>query len=292
MAISNTSGQFLVKGKHGIYLADVRNDMIDRSLLSYGQFDDDEAHIFSQCIEAGANAVLEVAANMGPFTPLLARLVGAEGVVHTVEPSPAVVHQLHAQLALNGITNVIVHQLAIGSVDGGAMSIEPGQHGGTGMLSWRTGEAPATVGAAGCGTSVGHVTTCFDERTGRLRHATRIATIDALKVPRVSFIKLDIEGNEFDALRGANYTLRRWRPLVYAEEHATSPAKAPSVLWLQSLDYTVYLHSFPVLGCQPEGAGKSLMRQCSKPYFERNILAVPRERAERFSQVTRRMQPL
>lgn len=264
--------------------------MIDRSLLSYGQFDDDEADIFSQCIEAGATAVLEVAANMGPFTPLLARLVGAEGIVHTVEPNPAVVHQLHAQLALNGITNVIVHELAIGSTDGGAISIESGPN--TGMLSWRTGEAPAVAAAAGCGTSAGHMTTCFDERTGRFRHATRITTIDALKVPRVSFIKLDIEGNEFEALRGANYTLRRWRPLVYAEEHATSPARAPSVLWLQSLDYTVYMHSFPVLGCQPKGAGKVLMRPCSKPFYERNILAVPRERAKRFSHVTRTMQPL
>jgi len=41
--------------------------------------------------------VLELAANMGPFTPLLSRLVGPRGVVHTVEPNPTVVHQLHAQ---------------------------------------------------------------------------------------------------------------------------------------------------------------------------------------------------
>lgn len=44
-----------------------------------------------------------------------------------------------------------------------------------------------------------------------------VETIDALNLPSLGFLKLDIEGSEYVALRGAKETLKRCRPIVLFE---------------------------------------------------------------------------
>jgi FkbM family methyltransferase len=54
----------------------------------------------------------------------------------------------------------------------------------------------------------------------------RLRTIDALvreaTIPPPDLVKIDVEGAEFDVLAGAAETLRRWRPTVLLEAHATA----------------------------------------------------------------------
>ena len=67
-----------------------------------------------------------------------------------------------------------------------------------------------------------------------------LTTIDALaeelRLPRVDFIKMDIEGAEKQALRGANETIRKHRPrMAIASEHlpddVTAIPKVVSAIW-------------------------------------------------------------
>ncbi len=44
------------------------------------------------------------------------------------------------------------------------------------------------------------------------RVRTRLFTIDSLDLPRVDFIKIDIEGMEIEAFAGAMNTIRKFRP--------------------------------------------------------------------------------
>jgi len=45
-----------------------------------------------------------------------------------------------------------------------------------------------------------------------------LITIDGLNLPALDFLKLDIEGGEVDALKGATATLRKYRPVVLFED--------------------------------------------------------------------------
>ena len=64
-----------------------------------------------------------------------------------------------------------------------------------------------------------------------------ITTIDDivsnLKLPRVDYIKLDIEGGELNALKGATQTLKRWRPrlAVSAYHQKGDPSAICSAVW-------------------------------------------------------------
>jgi hypothetical protein len=63
-------------------------------------------------------------------------------------------------------------------------------------------------------------------------------SIDAMSLPRVDMINIDVEGMEADVLAGAAQTIRTHRPLMYVE-HLKS---GNTVLWriLQDLGYVVY----------------------------------------------------
>lgn len=66
---------------------------------------------------------------------------------------------------------------------------------------------------------------------GSHKQKVRVTTIDQmvteLKLPRVDFISMDIEGAEKPALRGAATTLRRYRPrMAIASEHLPDDASA------------------------------------------------------------------
>lgn len=72
-----------------------------------------------------------------------------------------------------------------------------------------------------------------------------VTTLDALaeaqKLPRVDFIKMDIEGAERYALRGAAQILQRWRPrLAIASYHLKDdPGVIASTVWALRPDYRV-----------------------------------------------------
>jgi len=58
----------------------------------------------------------------------------------------------------------------------------------------------------------------FDERKlDTVTYSCDIVTLDSLELDSVAFIKLDVQGSEFSALRGARQTLERDRPTLMVE---------------------------------------------------------------------------
>ena len=51
----------------------------------------------------------------------------------------------------------------------------------------------------------------------------RQLALDEYNLPRVDFIKLDVEGMELDALEGASKTIERSRPILLVEKIKSNP---------------------------------------------------------------------
>jgi FkbM family methyltransferase len=142
----------------------------------------EEYEAFRQVVRSGTTA-LDVGANLGGYTVLLAHWVGPGGRVHAFEPAPGARAGLCRHLAMNGVADrVSVHAEALSAGTGTARFQAVGIQGDNRLMPG---------GTAG---GIEIRTTSIDE-------------FCAIEGVRPGFIKLDVEGAELDVLKGARATI-------------------------------------------------------------------------------------
>lgn len=164
---------------------------------------------------AAGEIVLDIGAYTGPYAILASRAVGPTGRVVALEPDVANRRQLEKNLALNEITNCTVAPLAAWSR--------------TGRVGWHPGPQPVwhrVDDSAG---------------PGEMEATTVDELVHRMALPRVDWIKLDIEGAEVEALRGAEATLRNCHPALFIEVHETL---APLKSLLAQFGYSIAREQF------------------------------------------------
>ena len=142
----------------------------------------DEYDALKACSHRGAT-VLDVGANVGAYTLLFAKWVATGGRVYAFEPAAASRAGLARHLAINGLADrVMIRREAVSNTSGTRRFVELGTDGGNRIArpsDADTVEVPAVS---------------IDEFCS----ASRV-------IPDV--IKIDVEGAELDALRGARQTI-------------------------------------------------------------------------------------
>jgi hypothetical protein len=68
--------------------------------------------------------------------------------------------------------------------------------------------------------------------------AVQAIAIDTLKLPRIDFIKIDVEGMELDALAGAAESIAQHRPAVLVESIKAGAAALRE--WLTARGYRIF----------------------------------------------------
>lgn len=175
------------------------------------------SEVFASLLRPGMR-VYDIGANIGHYTLIAARAVGPGGRVDAFEPFPAHCADLAANVALNGLDNVTIHQTACGEGAGGGVlhtdAANPGGHSLT----------PANLAERGPALRV---------RTTTLDDLARQSPHD----PPAQLIKMDTQGAEGAILRGGRETLRAHRPMLvmefwpYGLKHAgESPAQVLELL--------------------------------------------------------------
>lgn len=164
--------------------------------------------------------VIDVGANLGYFTMLMADLTGPSGKVLAIEPNPQMASRLRRSAFVNGFgTNTAIHEIAVGD------------HDGTIGLAIPDGEPKnAHLSATGTGLSV------------------PIRRLDSLPdATDADVIKIDVEGGEEGVWRGMAGILARNRPLTvlleftpgrYADAAAFLDTILASGFSLMKVDYT------------------------------------------------------
>jgi FkbM family methyltransferase len=199
------------------------------------------------CIDAGAN--------MGLFTLLASRKVGAEGTVWAFEPSYREYDRLTENLRLSQADNVQAFSIALLDREGEApLSIADGGH---------TGQN--TLGAFVYAIDLLRVEVV---RTSPLDQLVR-----ARGLARVDLMNIDVEGAELALLAGAAETLKAHRPVLLLEVLPSALEKQGTSR--QELLKLLQGHQYNLF-CFDSASG--LPRPATTQELENNVVAVPAEK--------------
>jgi len=136
----------------------------------------------------------DLGAHVGFYSLLASQLVG-NGRVFAFEPVPNNVSYLKRHLALNQVENVEVLELAV-SDENSFAQFELEETSFMGQLSSKGGLS--------------------------VRTATLDSLINEGMILPPDYIKMDIEGTELLALRGAKESIQRYRPVIFLATHGTA----------------------------------------------------------------------
>lgn len=173
-----------------------RGTLIGWSVHFFGTYEPEVRTEVRRHLKPGAIAI-DVGANVGWHTLLMAARAGSTGRVYAFEPNDSTRRRLVSAVEANDLTHV--------TVDGRGVADRVGTSGFQAPLA-------------------GHVW----DGTGRLiaessREAATIecTTLDAFvaerHIDRLAFVKIDVEGWELSVLRGARHVLSALRPVVVFE---------------------------------------------------------------------------
>lgn len=196
------------------------SDAVGASIWRQGVFELAVSEALARLVDPGELA-LDVGANVGYMTSLMASRVGEGGRVIAFEPHPGLNRVLVANAArAGGACEIVVVEAALSDRAGeGTLVLGPGfeRNRGTATL------ADKGAGAVGEGVSVSLER--LDDHIPAGEHA--------------GVVKIDVEGHELAVLRGAETALaeRRIRDIVFEENEAVP---TPVTRLLESAGYTLF----------------------------------------------------
>jgi len=235
---------------------------LDHELTS-GNFESAELKFAQRFLKPGMT-VLDAGAHHGLYTLLASKSVGSTGRVIAIEPSPRERIRLIKNLKVNRMKNIAIQSCALGAKNGEAKLYLTDS-----MNNWCNSLRRPTNAVEAVSVSVRPL----DE------------LISELKLPKIDFIKLDVEGGELDALAGAQQMLKLPdRPVILIEvqDIRTAPWGHRGVDVIRFLQELGYIW----MTITHDGSLQSLDTETDK--YDGNFVAIPSEKSE---EVLRDFQP-
>jgi FkbM family methyltransferase len=177
------------------------SEAIDFSIYLTGYSERPTVQAYRRLINPG-DVILDIGANVGAHTLQFASLTGPHGKVLAFEPTEFAFHKLQSNIQLNPRLSqrILANQIMLVASPRDNVASEV-------YASWpltRNGDQ-------------------HEGHAGRLMPTTnsRASTLDDFltvwDVPKVDFIKIDVDGNEIDIFQGARSLFSRCRPLLVME---------------------------------------------------------------------------
>ena len=178
-----------------------------------GSYEYEQRLAFEKLVREGS-VVFDVGAHAGFYSLLASRLVGSTGKVIAFEPLPRNLHFLREHLRINRVENVQVIEKALSDMEG--------------EVSFAEGENSFNARIAPEGTLI-------------VKSAVLDELVEGDGIPAPDFIKMDIEGAETMALKGALRVLGKFHPTIFLTTHGPE-IHAECVALLEGLGYRlIYL---------------------------------------------------
>jgi FkbM family methyltransferase len=167
------------------------DDWIGRSIYTLGTLEFATYEILKRLVQPGMVA-LDIGANIGCYTLLLAQCVGPAGRVYAFEPVLATHEKLKANIALNPHLSPVIHPQRLGVSDentNAVINVTTGKNSGASYIG-----SPDTKDQSRLAYGI------------QGAEEIQVTTLDSfwnnLGKPKIDLIKIDVEGYELHALRG------------------------------------------------------------------------------------------
>ncbi|WP_321507960.1 FkbM family methyltransferase [uncultured Methanoregula sp.] len=152
--------------------------------------------------------IFDIGGHDGTLTLFFAKSVGPNGKIYAFEPNPFNYEYLLQNLQLNNSMNVEPFQLAIGA------------------SSYNAKFVFRNDGTFGTGTLDKEIQQQIINEQNYSIVEVKVESIDNLfnnkKLSKPDFVKIDVEGLEFDILQGMQMTLKEYKPNLFIEIHGAN----------------------------------------------------------------------
>lgn len=236
-------------------IIDPSNGFVDKQIFFYKDFEPEVKDIFLKYVKKGST-VLDIGANIGAHTLFLSKIVDDTGKVISFEPIKKIYEQLRKSIAINDFKNITLNNFALEDKEFETKINIVGENmGGSSIYKDKSID--------------------FDFIA---EENIRVKILDNLDLPKINFIKMDVEGYEWNVIKGAKKLLERdrpniifeYNPLTYDKELEGDSIKI--LEYLKSLNYKL----FDINDINNEITDFSSYRNSFTDYFksQSNILAI------------------
>ncbi|GGX21028.1 hypothetical protein GCM10011282_28960 [Undibacterium macrobrachii] len=211
--IAATNHGSMLVNRHDYRLIEGGGYGVGYQLLNNSAFDPSEVDFVLQLLntrkEFGGPGVVAIdcGANIGVHTIEWAKHMHGWGEVISVEAQERIFYALAGNIAMNNCFNARAMWAAVGA-NSGTIQVPAANHfvpSSFGSLEIRKTERTEFIGQT-------------IDYSAQKTIETRLFAIDDLALPRIDFIKIDIEGMEMEALQGATESITRCKPQMMIEK--------------------------------------------------------------------------
>ena len=179
-----------------------KNNIKSPRHLHYGNTSNDEVNkmIIKHIIKPG-DICVDVGAYIGNYTLFMANLVGPKGNVYALSPIKKQYYHLK-QYCLNGYENIHLHDYAVGDFTGK-------------NIFYKVDKS--------LGVTANSALVKNEKIVGDLKEYVKEETVNVIELDKflenkkIKFIKIDVEGFEFNVLKGVTEIISKFRPIIIME---------------------------------------------------------------------------
>ncbi|MBK8268073.1 MAG: FkbM family methyltransferase [Planctomycetes bacterium] len=165
-------------------------------LMATSRRDPAETALLKNLLKTG-DCVIDIGANYGWYSTWMAKLVGPNGAVHAFEPTPPTMELLRRNCDANEVSGLIAfNRVGLSNAPGKATIHVPAQHGGASLKPYFN--APTTP--------------------YEIELITLDSYVEKKRLGDVALIKIDVEGSELPAMKGATKLLSAPNPPLWMLE--------------------------------------------------------------------------
>lgn len=203
----------MAQTQHGTMLVNRHDYGVGYQLLHFSSYDPQEVDIVLQLLQLRREyygdglVAIDGGANLGVHTIEWAQFMYGWGEVIAIEAQERIFYALAGNIAMNNCFNARAIWSALGAKMGSIQVPIPDYFKAS---SFGSLEIRQNANNEFIGQNIDY----SEEKTSK----TNMISIDSLSLPRLDFIKIDIEGMEIEALQGAKESLQRLKPQLLIEK--------------------------------------------------------------------------